>query len=74
MAHFRFRFVFIISRYIMDQSELVIAQIKAEDLIKVFYFASWGLGSLGVFGVIGGQNSNIFNLDSLYIKMKLLLP
>ena len=47
MAHFRFRFVFIISRYIMDQSELVIAQIKAEDLIKVFYFASWGLGSLG---------------------------
>ena len=60
MAHFRLRFVFIISRYIMDQSELVIAQIKAEDLIKVFYFASWGLGSLG--GIWGnlGSKSNYF--------------
>ena len=62
MPHFRFRFVFIISRYIMDQSELVIAQIKAEDLIKVFYFASWGLGSLG--GIWGHLGSNYKNVQT----------
>ena len=44
MAHFRFSIVFEISRYIIDQSALGIAQIEAKDLIKVFDFASWGMG------------------------------
>ena len=41
----------------MDQFQLTIAQIEAYDLIKLFDFASGGLGS---FGFIWGQNSNIF--------------
>ena len=47
MGNFRFKIVFEISRQIIDQSELDIAQIEAKDRIKVFYFANWGLGSLG---------------------------
>ena len=46
MANFRFRIIFEISRQILDQSELEIAQIEAKDKIKVLYFAIWGhLGS-----------------------------
>ena len=47
----------------MDQSELVIAQIKAEDLIKLFYFASWGLGSLGgIWGHLGSKSKDFQTL------------
>ena len=58
MAHFRFRLIFEISRQIIDRWQLVIAQIGAYDLIKIFDFTSWG--HLRVFGVIWGQNPNIF--------------
>ena len=44
MAYFRFRLASLITRHLIDQSELKIAQIKAFDV---------GLGSLGV---IWGQN------------------
>ena len=59
MGNFRFWLVLQISRYIIDQWELGIAQIEAKDQIKVLDFATWGLGQLGVFGVIWGQNPNI---------------
>ena len=44
----------------MDQFQLTIGPIEAYDLIKLFDFTSGGRGRLGVFGVIWGQNSNIF--------------
>ena len=68
LAHFRFRLVFNISRYIIDQSELGIAQIEAYDQIKVLDFASLGFGS---FEVILQKFSN---LNKLHTIMKLLLP
>ena len=59
MGNFRFRLVLKISRYIIDQSELKIAQIEAYDPIKIFYFASLGLGSLGgIWGHLGSKSKH----------------
>ena len=72
MGNFRFRLVFQISRYINDQSKLGIAQIEAKDQIKIFYFSSFGLGSLGGHW---GSKSKHFQTKINYIpKMKLLIP
>ena len=67
MGNFRFRIVFEISRQLIDQSELVIAQIEAKEKIKVFYFANWGLGHFGIFGVILGSKSKDFQTWANYI-------
>ena len=54
MAYFRFRLVSLITRHLIDQSELKIAQIEAYDLIKFLrknggFWVTWGyLGSFGV--------------------------
>ena len=51
MAYFRFRLVSLITRHLIDQSELKIAQIEAYDLINflrknVGFGVTWGyLGS-----------------------------
>ena len=39
-----------------------------------FFFANGGLGHLGVFGVIWGQNRKFLNLHKFNIKMKVLIP
>ena len=57
MANFRFRINFEISRQILDQSELAIAQIEAKDKIKVLFFLQ--------FGVIWGQNQKIFKAGQI---------
>ena len=44
MGNFRFKLVFQISRYKIDQSKLTIAQIEALNRLKSFYFASLELG------------------------------
>ena len=53
MAYFRFRLVSLITRHMIDQSGLKIAQIEAYDLIK-FLRKKWGFGVtwgyLGSFG------------------------
>ena len=60
MAYFRFRLVSLITRHLIDQSELRIAQIEAYDLIKVFDFSNWGLGSLGgIWGHLGSNYKNV---------------
>ena len=60
IGHFRFRLVLNLARYIINQSELGIAQVQAKYPIRVFYFASWGSGLL-----LGnwGQNKKIKNLN-----------
>ena len=59
MGNFRFRIVFEISRQLIDQSELEIAQIEAKDKIKVFYFANWGLVSLwDIWGHLGSKSKD----------------
>ena len=54
MGNFRFRRVYKISRQAIDQSKLRIAQIEAQDQIKIFLFCKFGVG------VTWGQNPNIF--------------
>ena len=59
MADSRFRLVFKISRYIIDQSELEMSQLEAWDLIKLFDLANWGLGSLGgIWGHWGSKSKH----------------
>ena len=55
----------------MDQFQLTIAQIEAYDLIKLFDFASGGVGVVwGYLGSFGVKIQTFSNLDDLYIKMK----
>ena len=65
MANFRFRIIFEISRQILDQSELEIAQIEAKDKLKVLFFCN--LGSFGV------KIKRFSKLGKLYTKMELLV-
>ena len=59
MSNFRFRLVFQISRYTIDQSKLGIAQIEALNQIKNFYYVSLGLGSLGgICGHLGSKSKH----------------
>ena len=44
MAYFRFRLVSFITRHMIDQSELKIAQIEAYELIKVLQIKNGGWG------------------------------
>ena len=66
MAYFRFRLVSLITRHLIDQSELKIAQIEAYDLIKFLRKKMGGLGSLG--GIWGhlGSKSNQFQTWTNY--------
>ena len=74
MDNFWFRLVFQISRYTIDQSKLGIPQIEAMDRIKIFYFESLELGSLGVFGVIWDQNQNIYKARQIIYQNEALGP
>ena len=56
-AHFRFCFVFMISCYTSNRSELNIAQIEAYDQIKVWQIK---IGGFGLLWGIWGQNYIIF--------------
>ena len=50
IAYFRFGFVFIIFCYTCNWSDLKIAKIEANELIKVWRIKNEGGGHLGVFG------------------------
>ena len=62
------------SRHVIDQSKLGKAQIEARDQIKIFDFASWGLGSLGsICGHLGSNYKN-FQTWTSYIPNETLRP
>ena len=67
MGYFKFKVVFVKSRYIIGESELGIAQVEAYDQIKVFLFSK-------LVGSLGDKIQKYSNLNKLYIKMKLLVP
>ena len=59
MGNFRFRLIFQISRYTIDQPKFRIAQIEAEEQIKIFNFANLGLRSLGgIWGHLGSKSKH----------------
>ena len=73
-AHFRFCFVFMISCYTSNRSELKIAQIEAYNQIKVWQIKIGGKGHLGAFGVIWGQNNIIFKHSQMIYQIEAQAP
>ena len=73
-AHFRFCFVFMISCYTSNRSELKIAQIEAYDQIKVWQIKIGAWGHLGAFGVIRGQNHIIFKHSQIIYQIEAQAP
>ena len=63
-----------ISCYTSNRSELKIAQIEANDQIKVWLIKIGGLGYFGAFGVIWGQNDIIFKHSQMIYQIEAQAP
>ena len=66
MAKFWFWLVFIIFRYIIDQSDIICGQNGSRGQPRSFDL------KLGVFGIIWGQNYNSFKAGQIVYKNKAL--